>query len=441
MATKFSDIRDLTTLNWRKKFYYTSDDVIINAEKFQDEVGVNGTYLICQHKGLSDALKSKWNSLADGGVYSGEDCAQSYLDGVVPEVLIIVKKVNDSSVKFIHERPLQALIEEGDHIFQAVQYVDVPDSETGDVDDEVPQVNQHYPEVYMDSYITKYHQLVYDAIRPMVTKGYSPTMIMKSLPGYLTKPTGTQMTLNYYRNYFLKGKPWDDATALANQSADNYLVELWISYVSAPYHLPNPALPVAYGFCSNLGIWNKTRIEDAVQAIRAELVINGHNNWMVNNFDLALDSEVAEAVAQQLVDKETSYKAIETAEDYEEATTPMTSIFTVDYDAADMVAIDKAEAVTPANKPTGAASGLTRAKEGSRYMIVAEAKDAKFGVFKTKNSTIGQFEEVPFNDTTANPVEAIDLENPKFANGGYAIASNRPVEASNPEEAAESEGN
>ena len=95
MATKFSDIRDLTTLNWRKKFYYTSDDVIINAEKFQDEVGVNGTYLICQHKGLSDALKSKWNSLADGGVYSGEDCAQSYLDGVVPEVLIIVKKVDD----------------------------------------------------------------------------------------------------------------------------------------------------------------------------------------------------------------------------------------------------------------------------------------------------------------------------------------------------------
>lgn len=194
LITHNTMIKNLTTLNWRKSIYYTSDNVIFEiSDKKIDDFDNCGTYLI----DLENAPEAIQN--AKDGAILDLTFDPSIFSRNVPYIEIVF---SDPTMTKVY--PLQYLIEEGDKIIDnaAVQY---------------------HPRIYNGSYIDKFIYDIYYYIGSLFNpKKFNMGTIMKSLPGWLTTTDHVRMTKRYAESSFMKGEPYDEekATKLAYENEE-----------------------------------------------------------------------------------------------------------------------------------------------------------------------------------------------------------------------------
>lgn len=187
-------IKDLTSLNWRKSIYYTSDNVIfeISNKKIEDFDNC-GTYLI-DIESAPEAIQN-----AKDGAILDLTFDPNIFSKNVPYIEIVF---DDPTMTKVY--PLQYLIEEGDKIIEtaAVQY---------------------HPHIYNESYIEKFIYDIYYYIGSLFNpQKFNMEAIMKKLPGWLTTEKPVPMTKRYAESFFMKGEPYDEekATKLAYENEE-----------------------------------------------------------------------------------------------------------------------------------------------------------------------------------------------------------------------------
>lgn len=186
LITHNTMIKDLTTLNWRKSIYYTSNNVIFEISDYKREEDFDncGTYLIDIENSPEVVKEAKDGTLLD---LSFEP---KLFSKNVPYIEIVF---SDETMNKSY--PLQYLVEEGDEIING-------------------SAKQLHPNIYHRSYIEKFVYDVYYYIGSLFNpQKFNIDTIMENLPAWLTSENPLRMTKRYAESFFMKGEPYDEEKA------------------------------------------------------------------------------------------------------------------------------------------------------------------------------------------------------------------------------------
>ena len=274
--------KNLRSLRWVKKLYYTSNDVIFDISDSKKPVDLDEcrTYLIDIENAPDFIKKAK-----DGTSLTINDYPEIFVNNV-PYIKLEFLAPNGNNLEYYF--PLQNYIEKGDKIING-------------------KAVQAYPNVFENRYIHKFNDDVYNFIKALVKDKDIFSIfdnidyIMDKLPDWLTREINMQyMTKDYIETEFFKGHHYDKNAATKNSKNPN--VDTY-HFIGAFLGIGNDPITGTYG---NINIWQRENIEKVLKAINAEKFVNKYNNFVKNTFN-ALSKDAMENIANTIKSAELGF--------------------------------------------------------------------------------------------------------------------------------------
>lgn len=277
-------IKDLTSLKWCKSIYYVSSNVIFdieNKKKNMDSEDDSGTYLIRMNDAPDFVKNAKDGTLLDISTYP------NLFKDIVPCI-----ELQFSEEHLNRTYPLQYLIEKGDKIADSGEAI------------------QSHPDIYENDYRNRFNQAIFNYIknivRGKVAKGTvkSPFIeknlisVMSNLPGWMTCPEHTRMSISYVNGYFLKGFSYNEEAATKLREEGDIVVDfLGIKLYAAV--LDNNQVKTVTG---QVNIWTPEEVYKILLAVYSEILINGYNAEVsFNNAGFQLTGSYMQSLANYII--------------------------------------------------------------------------------------------------------------------------------------------